>query len=475
MLFSIRRDRFAAIIICGMSFLSGAGALLAAPQTRTLTGDGAWTWFNDPRSFYRDGALYTGWINREGDVQASRHSLAGNATSIVTLHDNYQRDDHNNPGLLPNPDGSFTAFYTQHSTSVPLQYRNVAVSPGGVMTMGPEGNLTHPNDVTGSTGWTYANPYRLNNEGTAGQTYLFSRGKNFNPVVRVRDDATGTWGAATKLIDNAPERPYVKYHSNNTNRIGFAFTDGHPRNVSNHIYYAYLQGGAYYDAKGNLIKSASSGALTPADMQNPGRFGTVYNPSDSIPNNGTDSWIWDVATDSTGAPVITYATFKSDTQHQYHWARWDGTQWIDRTLIDVAGTTIAMSGETHYSGGLALDPTDPNIVYLSRQDTSGNWDLEQWKTADGGQTWSTIKVAEGAGAGLENVRPYVPLDRPADTEMVLWLSGRYDFWDFRTSGALATSVGYDTDVKLWMNPIPEPASLGLLILGGLLCRRPRQA
>jgi len=355
-----------------------------------------------------------------------------------------------------------------------VRMQDITVNANGSLAPGPVTGLTHPDDVAGTSGWTYANPYRLSNDGGAGasKTYLFSRGRNFNPVYRVRDDATGTWGAASNFILNGTQRPYVKYHSNNTDRVGFAFTDGHPRNVDNHIYYATMQNGAYRRVDGSIIKNVSAGPLTPADM---GGIGTIYNPSDSNPNNGSDSWIWDVAADPTsGNPVMVFASFLSDTQHQYHWARWDGTQWIDRTLIHNAGTTIALSGETHYSGGLALDPTNPNIVYLSRQDAQGNWDLEQWKTSDNGLTWATLKVAEGNGAGLENIRPFVPRDRPADTEMVMWLAGRYDFWDFRTTSGLESSVGYDTDVKLWLNPVPEPSSLGLLGLGALACLRRRR-
>ncbi len=59
--------------------------------------------------------------------------------------------------------------------------------------------------------------------------------------------------------------------------------------------------------------------------------------------------------------------------------------------------------------------------------------------------------------------------------MVLWLAGQYDYWNFGTGGALANSVGYDTDVKLWTNQVPEPSSLALLAAGGLLALRRRRA
>ncbi len=473
------------LIGCGIACSSAAGA----GEVRTLTTDGAWTWFNDPRSFYRDGALYTGWIKRNGDVEVSRFDTSTKLTTDTeVVHAAYQRDDHNNPGLLPNADGSFTAFYTQHATSVPLQYRNVTVNANGTLSPSTLETTLPGTDIAGTSGWTYANPYRLSNDVPNGggasksNTYLFSRGPNFNPVYRVRDDASNTWGAAKTLISNTTQRPYVKYGSNNTTRAYFAFTDAHPRNVDNNIYFAYLEGGAYYRANGSKIRDMSSGPITLADVQistGANASGTVWNhtthaPIAGIPSQGDNSWIWDVSTDSTGAPVVAFSTFPTDNDHQYHWARWNGSQWIDRVLVNDAGGSIALAGEGHYSGGLTLDPTNPNIVYLSRQDTGGNWDLEQWKTSNAGLSWSTLNIAEGAGAALENVRPYVPLNRPANTEMVLWLAGQYDYWNFGTGGALANSVGYDTDVKLWINAVPEPASLSLLGLLGLMCLRPQR-
>lgn len=124
---------------------------------------------------------------------------------------------------------------------------------------------------------------------------------------------------------------------------------------------------------------------------------------------------------------------------------------MDRILVSNAGGSITGSttSEPYYSGGIVIDHSNPNLVYLCRQ-TSGRWHLEQWKTGDGGNTWSTLTIAAGTGATDENIRPCVPLNRPADTEMVLWLNGTYDYWDF------SRGIGYNTAVKLWTNPVSAP-------------------
>ena len=44
---------------------------------------------------------------------------------------------------------------------------------------------------------------------------------------------------------------------------------------------------------------------------------------------------------------------------------------------------------------------------------------------------------------FQYVRPCVPLGRPAHTEMALWMSGEYGYWDFSRNG------GYRTGIQLW--------------------------
>src|SRR5205085_10560816 len=110
-------------------------------------------------------------------------------------------------------------------------------------------------------------------------------------------------------------------------------------------------------------------------------------------------------------------------------ARWARRRCIDGIMLKNAGRSIAPdTDEKHYSGGIALDPVDPGIVYLSRKTGDAQWDLGNWKTRDGGETWSTRTIA--SRASVKNIRPYVPLGRPAHTEMVLWMSGTYGYWDF---------------------------------------------
>ena len=449
----------------------------AAGAITQITNDGAWTWFNDPRAIVDGNTLVSGWMTLSGHVMVGRTDLSTGVTTTADLYGQFfQSDDHDNPAFLKNPDGSYTAYFAPHG-GASVRVRNFTIdATTGAITLGSLTTLNESSQVSGSSGWTYANPYRLSAEN---KTYLFSRGPNFNPVVRTRDDSTGNWGIASTLVSNPNQRPYVKYESNNVDRIGFTFTDAHPRNVDNNVYYAYLKNGSYWRADGTKIKDVSAGAITPADMS--GSVGTVFNHLANPAVTGDNSWVWDIATDKTGHPVIAYTTFPSDTQHQYHWARWDGAKWDDKTMIANAGPYIGDAAEANYSAGIALDHTDPTITYVSWMN-AGTWNLQQWKLNDDNKTWASELIANGFGPADENVRPYVPLNRPANTEMVMWLRGQYDYWN------LSKGVGYATSVQLWTKTtgsltgdgsgasVPEPGGAALAGLAVLsISRRSRRS
>ena len=70
-----------------------------------------------------------------------------------------------------------------------------------------------------------------------------------------------------------------------------------------------------------------------ADM---GGVGTVFNHLANPAVTGNDSWIWDIATDSTGHPVLAYATFPSTTAHP-----WDSAQRANATTIVQVGVALS--------------------------------------------------------------------------------------------------------------------------------------
>lgn len=79
--------------------------------------------------------------------------------------------------------------------------------------------------------------------------YNFYRGENLDPNFIISDDNGTTWSNGGWLIRKDKERPYIKYASNNVDKIFFAVSDAHPREYYNHghggtnIYLGYLYSG----------------------------------------------------------------------------------------------------------------------------------------------------------------------------------------------------------------------------------------
>src|SRR5437763_17082055 len=93
-----------------------ASPLFAAGTSYSLTNDGAWTWFNDPRAIVDGNSLLSGWVTLDGHILAGRFDLTTHATTTVDLYGQFfQSDDHDNPASLKNPDGTYTASFAPHA------------------------------------------------------------------------------------------------------------------------------------------------------------------------------------------------------------------------------------------------------------------------------------------------------------------------------------------------------------------------
>ena len=101
--------------------------------------------------------------------------------------------------------------------------------------------------------------------------------------------------------------------------------------------------------------------------------------------------------------MIVFASFASTSDHRYMYARWTGTRW-QTSEITAAGGSISLDGkEPYYSAGITLDHEDPSTVYLSRL-VSGIYQVETWKTADGGATLDRGRRSRAATRSTTSVR-----------------------------------------------------------------------
>ncbi|MBN2213222.1 MAG: BNR-4 repeat-containing protein [Bacteroidales bacterium] len=399
------------------------GGCIPGEDHLTLTSDGAWCWFSDPRAILYKGnhnRIYAGWMNSSGDVVAGFYDCDDNGIISDTIHRKLEIDDHDNPSLFIGQAGKPIFYYSGHAQKSPI-YARKSKTPEYIGEWENE-KLLYLNDTISynnlSNSYTYTNIIQLSQENN--RMYLFWRGMDFKPNFSVSDDGGTSWSAGEILI--LPDRlyrdrrPYVKFGSDGKEKIHIAFTDGHPRDEpTNSIYYLCYRNDTLFKAGGTMIGSLSDVPVKPeqADL--------VYNAN----LTGEKAWIWDVAEDKDGNPVIVYTRFPDDSNHCYYYAIWNGTGWENHFMVNSGGwfpqtPPGKAEPEPNYSGGLVLDHEDPSVVYLSVK-RNKVFEIEKWTTHDRGLTWSVDEIT--CHSKNDNVRPFAI--RHADKNdriQVIWMN-----------------------------------------------------
>lgn len=429
----------------------GQYPLSAQEHLVTVVPDGCWTWFNDPRAIFHNGALYVGAVQAAGGGRSVLQAFdlkTGQATRLWTssLAEN---DDHDVPGLLVLPDGRLFANYARHGRDQFFCHRtSLNSNPVSPADWGEEKRIA----PTGA-GFTYANPFRLTSE--PGKLYEFSRNLNFNPTLFISTNGGAGWSGPQWMIQTGKgsTRPYLKYSSDYQSRIDFLYTDAHPDNFTCSLYHMYYQAGSFRKTDGSFLSSLADLPL----QHDAGQRGSTIYQYHAEPGASPDEWIagarawcWDVATQSNGAPYCVFQTKVDavtgtnwfDARIYYYYARWTGSAWQKR-FIAQAGRPF-YKGQPDYGGGIALDPVDPDTVYLSsiaanpfdlgtttEVPLAPHYEIYKGVTRDGGLTfkWSAVTTH----SPVDNGRPYVPR-RMGGEPCVLWWRGTYTTYTaFNTS------------------------------------------
>jgi len=389
-------------------------------KTAYLTKDGTWCWFSDPRAIYVNGTVIAGWVKKNGTIEAASLDLTTQMVKTQELFNTLERDDHDNPAFVEAGDGSIVATYTRHSKKKEFYYNRT--TGGDDILSFDDAQLFNPGDVEELKKFprehvTYANPYRLKEE--SDRIYCFGRWTGYKPNMMWSDDHGNTWSKSKVFITNYPfdasNRPYVKYYSDGKSKIHMVFTDGHPRvEPTNSVYYACYEDGAFYRADGSKITDMEGIPFEPKEA-------TVIYQSNETEGR---AWIADIAQDEKGNPVILYTKSPKENDHRYFYARFDGKKWMSSEICE-SGKWFPQTPEgkvepePHYFGGITLHPSNPNVVYLSRQ-IKGVFELERRETSDGGKTWKIEPLTQNSK--YDNVRPYVPRGLAKnDAEVVLWM------------------------------------------------------
>lgn len=433
---------------------------LAHPHdAHVVADDGVWTWFNEDRAIYHGGLLFAGYARSDGEVGVSRYDPVADskAETVLSTPASVQVDDHNNPSLTVLPDGKVLAVYSKHGGGAQyFQRTSLNTAPGSLADWGPEVTVSVPGANN-----TYSNTFRLSGE--SDKLYNFHRHLGFDPNYSTSTNNGTTWTHHGIVISrgNDTDRPYVRYVSNDTDRIDLIYTDGHPNDFVSptSVYHLYYKAGAFHNTDDSASKTLAqlpylhdSGERgTVVYQHNAAAWGASDGPDDWIPDGR--SWTWDVQHDSTtGNPLCVFSVQKANLtglgwhhgRIYYYYARWTGTAW-EKHFIAHAGRPLYRT-EDHYAGGITVDPDDTRIVYLSTN-ALNPFDLskanafnvplnpddryEIWRgiTHDGGATFLWSPVTQDSES--DNLRPFVANDHGHKRHLV-WLHGRYTtFVDYK--------------------------------------------
>ncbi len=400
-----------------------------------ISDDGGWCWFESPRAMIRGdkliiGSVASGWRDpsRKGDVEVIVHDMKGSKASTFELYDQLQLDDHDSPAILPRSDGRYLALFAKHNNENHFYYRisepDDPLHWGEVQTFIP----------TPQTQLTYSNLFQLTAE--KGRIYDFYRGldNSFKPSFAYSDDLGATWTSGSVFIrvpSTQRHRPYVVYASNGTAAVHMLYTEAHPRDYDNSLYHVYYKDGQLHHTDGTPIRSLQEGLNSPDE-------GTRIFKGD--PQHV--AWCTNIVLDAQQRPVVVYSVQvggaglpqgQGGDDLRYRYARWDGKVWQDNALA-CAGTRL-YAGEDDYSGLAAIEPDDPNVVYISTNsdpvtcspliseaDGLRHYELFRGVTTDGGKNWHWTPITRNSV--LDNLRPIRP---PSDNRAraLIWLRGKY--------------------------------------------------
>lgn len=404
----------------------------ADPHTFTVfMEEGGWCWYQDPRAIVHKGHLIIGSVQGTGSGPAliGIYDLSrGKRLGSFVARDNFDRDDHNSPVFYPRPDGSVLAMYARHGREQVHYYR--ISDRQNYLEWGKEMRIEYP-DFLGKKpdGVTYMNLFHMSAEG---KLYCFFRGLEFNPCLVTSADQGRTWEGATHFIRSeikGRHRPYVRYAGNSVDRIHLSFTDAHPRNFGNSIYYALFRAGKFYKADGTFIKDLKlNGPLLPSQADLVFQGGGQFDGGKHGLSASNSAWTSSMVYDADGHPHIGYSYYLSNTDHRYRIASWDGSKWIDRQVA-YAGKCLD-DRESSYTGLITLDPVDPSVVFISTDvdptsgtDSGGQHEIYRAQVGGSDDVDSIEWDAVTQNSPVRNIRPVILRD--GDKRVVLWNRGDF--------------------------------------------------
>lgn len=414
----------------------------------TVADEGAWCWFADPRALHYENetatinATYIGYIDYHGSIKATQIDFKNNVTSEVLIRSWFQPDDHDNPAFLVLPDERIMIIYSRHTDEACFYYR-ISKRPGDITVLGDEKRLVTANNTT------YPNLYILSDD--PDHIYMCWRGIGWHPTVAqmsmpdANDDIKFTWGPY-QMVQSTGARPYAKYMSNGKDKIFLAYTTGHPDNEYPNWLYCNvfdIKDKCLYDLNGKKLSTVQNGKFNVSKTDS---YKSSYPATVVDATSNRRDWIWNMAFDKTGNPVIGMTKISNDKQnHDYYYAKWNGSKWTS-SFIANGGKYFHHSSNTEncYSAGMAIDRDNVNTVYCGVP-VDGIHEIWKYTLDDNQKVVASEAVTQNSAKS--NARPFViegtkNATLGADAHRLYWMNGDYYYWIVNTN----YKTGYPTSI-----------------------------
>ena len=416
-----------------------------------VAAEGAWCWFADPRALHyenKEGTInktYIGYIDIHGNIKAMQYDFQKKEQEEVLIRSYFQPDDHNNPTFLVLPDERIMIFYSRH-TDEPCFYYRVSRIPGDITTLGEEKRIETKNNTT------YPSPFILSDDPE--HIYLCWRGIGWHPTIAKlslpdgKDEVDVVWGPY-QIVQSTGARPYAKYMSNGKDKIYLTYTTGHPDNeLPNFLYFNYIDIKTLQltDVRGTVLSTIADGTFK---VNKTGDYAKQY-PSTVVVNPSERDWVWQIASDRNGNPVIAMVHISDNKEsHDYYYAKWNGHEWKKTFLINAGGHFHQTPNlEKCYSAGMAIDPSNVNEVYCSLP-VEGKYgkvyEIVRFIMSEDGEVIS--KEAVTKDSQLNNVRPYMIPASEGTPLRLTWMYGNYYDWIVSLQHPQGYSTGIACDFK----------------------------
>ncbi len=428
------------------------GVIMASPESKSadfivLNDNGAWSWFMDERVIVHRGKLLVGSIRSTdksceegkglsnwGHCDLAVHDIATGKTDRVILYEHFEQDDHDGPALHVRPDGKVLAIFTRHSQERKVFWRvseSDDLTQWGALRELETPGKDHP--PFGGDNVTYSNIFQPSDEG--GVMYNYFRSVQHQQNWMYSEDNGNSWKYGGMFLKGYQGyAPYFKYSTNGKNIIHFIGTEDHPRNFDNSVYHGTITNRVIHHSDGKVFRPLSTTTEKSGDIWN---LTPVFKgDADNV------AWVIDLHLDKNENPVCLFSVQKDGKglpkgqggmDHRYHYARWDGKQWIQHEIA-YAGTRL-YKDEDDYTGLAAIDPMDISTVFISTDanpvtgkplistaDNQRHHEIFRGKTDDGGKSWKWTAVTQNSD--VDNLRPIIPIwDDPRIA--LVWMRGKY--------------------------------------------------